>query len=213
MVGHSNYRQTLIFVRPAEWNSEIITNIVTFIKVLTIIYLSAMTDVLLYISMITGGILLLSLLLSLFSGLDLDMDVDVDDGGGMGYFKGGLTFISFASYVVRSVLISSDNWILAIILGVVVGGVAVGLLSWFLRWLLRNQEVVNYKLSDAVYKQGKVYLKIPTEGTGIVHVNIGGVNREMKAATDDKEAIPTGATILVDRVEGDVVYVTTQTIL
>jgi len=171
-----------------------------------------MTTILLYISMISGAILMLSLILSLFAGLDLDMDVDIDDGGGMGYFKGGLTFISFASYVVRSVLLSTDNWLLAIALGIVVGGVAVALLSWFLRWLLRNQEEVNYKLSDAVYKQGKVYLKIPSDGTGIIRVNIGGVDREMKAATDDKEAIPTGATVQVDRVEGDIVYVTTQNI-
>jgi len=169
-----------------------------------------MTTILLYIAMISGGLLLLSLILSLFAGLDLDMDVDIDDGGGIGLFKGGLTFISFASYVIRAILISSDNLVLAVIMGVIVGGIAVGLLSFFLKWLLRNQEVVNYKLSDAVYKKGVVYLKVPTNGTGIIRVNIAGVDREMKAATDDQKSIPTGAEIQVDRVEGDVVYVTTN---
>lgn len=167
-----------------------------------------MLDILLYVSMACGGILFLSLLLSLFAGLDLDLDVDVDDGGGLGLFKGGLTFISFSSFVVRAVLISSDNPVLAMTAGLLVGAVAVFLLSAFFKWLLRNQEEVNYKLSDAVYKRGVVYLKIARNSTGIVRVNIGGVEREMKAATNDKKDIPTGQEIMVEKVENDIVYVT-----
>jgi|GEM_PF-6742891 len=47
-----------------------------------------MLDILLYILLISGGILTLPLLLSLFAGLDLDMDFDVSDGGGVGIIKG-----------------------------------------------------------------------------------------------------------------------------
>ena len=169
-----------------------------------------MLDILLYVSLICGGILILSMLLSLFAGLDLDMDMDVDDAGGVGLFKGGLTFISFGSYVVRAVLISSNNPAIAIATGIVVGGVAVFLLSAFFKWLLRNQEEVNYQLSDALYKKGVVYLKIGKSTTGIVRVNIGGVDREMKAATNGGKDIPTGAEIMVEKVEGNIVYVTTD---
>lgn len=167
-----------------------------------------MLTTLLYISLITGGILALTLILSLVAGLDLDIDVDIDDGGGIGYVKGGLAFLSIGSYMVRSVLMTSDNPLLAFALGTLAGLITVVILSMFLKWLISQQEEVNYKSEDAVFQTAKVYLKIPKDGQGIIRVPINGVERELKATTNDDNDIETGTSVLVEAVEEEVALVT-----
>lgn len=166
-----------------------------------------MLTFLLYISLITGGILFLSLILSLVAGLDLDFDVDLDGDGGVGYFKGGLAFISIGTYVVRTVLISSDNIYLAVGAGLLAGVITILILSAFLRWLISQQEEVNYSNEDALFQTGIVYLKIPKEGQGIIRVNIKGVEREFKATTKSGKDIPTGESIIVESVVDNVAQV------
>lgn len=150
------------------------------------------------------------MILSLFAGLDLDLDVDVDDGGGLGLLKGTLTFISFGSYVIRAVLISTESLVIAVGSGIVVGGIAVILLSLFVKWLLSNQSETNYSLDDALYAIATVYLRIGPSSTGIIRVNIKGVDRELKAASSASIEIPTGSKVLVERIEGEIAYVTTD---
>ena len=62
-------------------------------------------------------------------------------------------------------------------------------------------------MNDAVYQEGKVYLRIPKDGEGIVHVKIKGANRELKAKTRNRKEIKTGASILVTEVENEFVIV------
>jgi len=171
-----------------------------------------MLTTLLYISLISGGILVLMLMLSMLAGLDFDIDFgDVDvDAGGMGILKGGLTFLSIGSYVVRAVMLTDSNPILAFTIGAIVGAIAVFLLSMMLKWLLSQQSNVNWKITDALYQKGKVYLKIPKGGEGIVQVNLNGVMREMKARAIDKKDVPTGSEIQVEKVEDGYVIVTTK---
>ena len=73
--------------------------------------------------------------------------------------------------------------------------------------LLRNQHNVNYSIEEALFQSGDVYLKIPEEGTGIVHIEIKGTNREFKAKSKDKLVIETGDQVIVVAVEGDVLVV------
>lgn len=171
-----------------------------------------MLTILLYTSLISGGILIILLSLSFISGLDLDFDFgDTDlDAGGMGLVKGMLVFFSIGSYVVRSILMTDSNPILAFMVGATAGALAVFMLSMMLKWLLKQQANVNWALDDTLYKKGKVYLKIPKNGTGIIHVNVNGVNRELKAKSFDKKDIPTGAHIQVENIEGEIAVVTTK---
>ncbi|MEM9549154.1 MAG: hypothetical protein AAGA77_24415 [Bacteroidota bacterium] len=171
-----------------------------------------MLTVLLYISLISGGILVLLLSLSFISGLDLDIDFgDTDiDAGGMGIVKGILTFFSIGAYVVRSVLMTDSNPVVAFTVGAVAGAIAVFLLSMMIRWLLKQQSNVNWKLEDSLYQKAKVYLKIPKAGSGIIQVNVNGVNREIKAKSSDKKDIPTGALVMVEKIEGNFAIVTTN---
>jgi membrane protein implicated in regulation of membrane protease activity len=166
-----------------------------------------------YISLITGGLLILLMVLSLLGGLDLDFDLgdaDVetgDGGGGLGVLKGGLTFISVTSWVIKLVLATEQNPWIAIAIGAISGAVALWLLSYLFKLLLNNEENVNWEMNDAVYQEGKVYLRIPLEGEGIVHVKVKGRIRELKAKTRNEKEIKTGASILVTDVENEYVIV------
>jgi membrane protein implicated in regulation of membrane protease activity len=153
----------------------------------------------LYSGIATGGLMIILLLLSLLGGLDIDFggDSDIDTGGGLGILKSVLAFFAVASLSVYVMLLSSVNLWLTFTLAVVAGVLAVIFLSWFLKMLLGLQSNVNWDFHEAEGKNGKVYLKIPTEGTGIIQVDINGVTRDMKAKSKDGIEIPTGAEILI----------------
>lgn len=171
-----------------------------------------MITILTYISLIAGGILIVLLLLSLLGGADVDIelggDIDVDtDAGGLGVLKAGLTFISVGAWVVKLVLAIEENPIFAFGAGLAAGLIAVFILNLLLKMLLKQQSNVNWKSTDALYKEGKVYLKIPASGQGIIQVNINGTPRELKATTKEDNDIPTGAQITVIDVDNDVALV------
>ena len=171
-----------------------------------------MITVLTWISIISGGLLILLLLLSLFSGLDFDFDVESpemdSDAGGLGIFKGMLTFVSVSSWVIKVLLVTDKHPIIAISIGILLGLLALALLSYLIRILLRNDKNVNWDIEDALFAFGTVYLKIPGEdGIGLVNVDVKGATREMKAKSHDGQEIPTGDAIQVIRVDGDIVIV------
>lgn len=160
-----------------------------------------MIAVLTTIALVSGGLLVLILLAGIVGGLDLDADVDFDGepgAGGAGYLKGGLTFLSIGSYVMKLTLAASANPLLSLVSGVAAGVVAVYLLGLLLRWLLSQEENVNWSAEDAVSRSGDVYLRIPGGGEGIVRVPLSGGVREFKARSGSDLEIPTGTRITVD---------------
>jgi len=164
-----------------------------------------MITVLTWISIICGGVLVILLLLSIIGGLDLDLDVggdvDVDGGSDVGIIKGILTFISIGSWVVKIVLEFDKNPLYAFTIGIIAGLIAVFILNLMFRFLLNQQENVNWKEEDALFKEAKVYLKIPENGFGLVKVHINGVYRELKAISLDKKEIPTGKMVTIQEIE------------
>jgi len=161
-----------------------------------------MITIISYISLVTGGLLILLMLLSLLGGLDLDFDIgdtDVDaDTGGLGVIKSGLTFISVCCWVVRVFLLLDTNPIIATGAGILSGMIAVFLLTLLFRALLKNEVNVNWSPEDAMYKMAKVYLKIPVDKSGIIQININGATRELKAKTTDELDIATGEQVYVE---------------
>ena len=160
-----------------------------------------MIIVLTYIALISGGLLVLLLLAGIIGGIDLDADADMggDPGvGGIGIFKGGLTFLSIGSYAMKLTLVASSNPFLSLVSGLAAGVVAVYLMSLVLRFLLSQEENVNWSPEDAVSRSGDVYLRIPREGEGIVRVTLTGGTREFKARSGTDESIPTGTRITVE---------------
>lgn len=169
-----------------------------------------MISIFTWISIVTGGILILFMLLSLLGGLDLDFDLsDTEaDAGDFGVVKGTLTFISVTSWVIKILLATQKHPALAITVGIIAGAMALFVLSYFFKLLLKNEENVNWKMTDAQFKEGKVYLRIPAEiGSGIVQVNINGATRELKAKTNSLNEIPTGESIIVTDIENEFVIV------
>lgn len=172
-----------------------------------------MVDILTYISLITGGFLVLLLLLSILGGLDLELDVgsgdvDADTGGGLGIIKGFLTFVSVSSWMIKVLLAAKKNAGIAVAIGIFCGILAFVALNYLLRILIKNDTNVNWEMDDALFKNGKVYLRVPgEEGSGLVHVDINGVNRELKAKSFDNSTIATGEAITVMDIKGEFVIV------
>ncbi len=168
----------------------------------------ATIEILTYLSITTGGILIVLMFLSILGGLDLDFDFDAGDGdidssGGLGVVKAGLTFISVSSWIVKVILASKANPIVAIVAGFIGGYIAVLILKKIFQLLMTQTENVNWEPLDALHQSGKVYLKIPQKGSGIIQVLVNGVTRELKAKSMDQTEIATGESIFVqDYYEG-----------
>lgn len=159
-----------------------------------------MIELLTTISLISGGVLFLLLLLSLISGLDLDFDLDFDsdvDAGGLGLVKSVLTFVSAGAWVVKLMLTTYENPTLAFVTGAAAGAVGVYILSQMLKFMLKQEVNVNFKTEDALFQKGKVYLKIPFDGEGLINVKVKGADREFKARTESGLELPTGTPIEV----------------
>ena len=162
-----------------------------------------MITVLTWVSIIAGGILVLLLLLSLLGGLDIDVDIETGGGdvdtsaGGIGLMKGSLTFISVSSWVMKVLMVGQQGKTLSIVIGVLAGISAFMLLNYLLKFLMKNEENVNWKMSDALFQKGTTYLKIPSEGEGIVQIQIRGTSRELKAKSKDGIEIKTGEPVIV----------------
>ncbi len=171
-----------------------------------------MIEILTWTSIFAGGILVLLLLLSLLGGLDMDIDIgdtEVDaDSGGLGLIKGFLTFVSVGSWVIKVLLATNKSPVIAISIGIISGLFALWILNYLLRLLMKNESNVNWKMEDALFQKGEVYLRVPAEeGNGIVHVRVNGVNRELKALSYDSKEIKTGSPITVMDIDGEFVKV------
>lgn len=167
-----------------------------------------MIEILSYISFIAGGLLILLLILSIIGGLDLDIEFDANiDTGDLGYVKSTLTFLSIGSWVVKLLVITQVDPVLAFTIGIAAGAIAVYILMLFLRFLLSQQSEVNWAPQDALFENGTVYLRIPADGQGIIRVNLKGGNRELKARSQGGIEIPTGTKITVEGIEDTIAIV------
>lgn len=170
-----------------------------------------------WIGTAAGGLLVILLLMSIFSSLDIGGDVDVDsdhpdgtatDHAPLGIVKTLLTFVSVSAFTVRAILLNTSwSWVLAALAALVSGLVAVLLLSWFFRWLLRNQESGNWHMWETEGKIATVYVPIPAKGKGRIRVKVDDNNREVTAMSRDGEAFATHDKVLVAEAKEDHVLV------
>ena len=70
-------------------------------------------------------------------------------------------------------------------------------MSQLLKFMLRQEANVNFTMQDALFQDGKVYLRIPEGGEGLVNVRVKGRNREFKAQANGGAELPTGTPIQV----------------
>jgi len=174
-------------------------------------------NILFWIGTLAGGLMVLLLLLSIFSGMEIGGDVDaVDDGdagdGSFGIIKTLLTFVSVGAFTARAIFLNTSwSWALVILTSLIVGGLAVVVLSWFFRWLLKNQEEGNWHLWQAEGKVGSVYVPIPAQGKGRIIVKIDEANREIMAKSQNGQAMGTHDKVLIMEAKEDHVIVIPHT--
>jgi len=162
-------------------------------------------DILFWISVFAGGLLVVLMLLSLLGGADLDIDLDTetDADAGFGIVKSSLTLLSVGSWTAKIIIASGVNLLWAIIGGALAGLLVTLIFIWLFKFFMNQQKEVNWHINSALGQVGKVYLRIPAEGTGIVHVDLGGTNRDIKAISIDNVLIPTGADVKIIEVYDD----------
>jgi len=145
-----------------------------------------------------GGLLVISLLLTLIGGdadsdFDVDADVDGDVSGGGLSFRTVVAFLTF--FGLTGMLGLSLGWSPIVSLGVAVlaGGLAFWLVGLAMYQLYRLRSSGNVDIGNAVGVEARVYLKVPAErtGTGSVTVPIQGRTMQYKAVTKGA-AIKTG---------------------
>jgi len=173
-------------------------------------------NILFWIGTLAGGLLVLLLLLSIFSSLDIGGDVDVDahdadgsvDHAPLGILKTLLTFVSVGAFTARAIFLNTSwSWTLVIFTALIAGMVAVVLLSWFFRWLLKNQEQGNWHMWQTEGKMGTVYVPIPAKGKGRIKVKIDQTNREVAAKSRDGQAMGTHDRVFIVEAREDFVIV------
>ena len=71
------------------------------------------------------------------------------------------------------------------------------------RMMLKLQSSGNMNIESALGKQGRVYLTIPVNGTGVVSINIQGSLRNLDALSADGNVIPTDSLVVVTKITDD----------
>lgn len=89
------------------------------------------------------------------------------------------------------------------------GGLMMLLLALLFKWVMKLRNDGNIDNRNAIGVAGRVQLVIPPKrsGEGKVHLMVQGAYVEREAVTDDGEAIPTGAEVIVVGVSGQTTLV------
>jgi hypothetical protein len=69
--------------------------------------------------------------------------------------------------------------------------------------VLKLQSSGNMNVETALGKQGKVYLTIPANGSGVITLIIQGAQRNVDAVSEDGTVIPTDSLVVVTKVTAD----------
>ena len=167
-------------------------------------------------------VLIVQTILLLFGIGDGGADID---GGGMGAdapdvsdFDGAHTDVpdgsdSLSIFTLRGIIafLAVGGWVgvlmgytgvgtaLSILIAFVAGLLALLAMALLLKAMLKLQDNGNVQILNAVGKTGRVYLIIPPKGQGAGKINVTAQERyqELRAITNDTQAIPTDAYVKV----------------
>jgi len=146
-----------------------------------------------------------------FIGADVDFDADADFDMPDGTFEGDpsmnlYTFRNLVNFLLgmswTAILLKDQitSKVLLMVIAFVAGAILVAAVMLLFRWLSKMQQSGNIDvMKDAEGCNGKVYLTIPAERSGIgkVQITINGAVREYDAVTDSEQALKTGKAIKV----------------
>lgn len=103
---------------------------------------------------------------------------------------------------------SISNSFLLIVIAALFGFLFVLVFFLIIRQLLRLSEDNTFNIGKLIGKTGSVYIPIPgnMEGTGQIQISSRGANHELPAMTEG-DLIATGAAVIVDRMENNILIV------
>ena len=158
--------------------------------------------------------------------IDTELDADIDTDGGDGIFGSGeveadadptgldsLRFFTVRGIIAFFVVFGWTGFMLdgmnvslyvTIPVAILSGLAMMYLLALLMKWVMKLRNNGNTDNRNALGTSGKVYLTVPPNrsGEGKVNVLLQGSYVEREAVTDEDEAIPTGAEIVVIGVSG-----------
>lgn len=151
------------------------------------------------------------------SGADFDMDghdnidahhADSDAGFHVLSLHGISSFLMMFGLVGLSMYRQNHLGIIFSLVGAILSGcVSVWIIGKMFMLAGKMKSSGTIAIDSTVGAQGKVYMKIPDNGTGRVLVNVRNSLREYDAASNDSKAIDTGTPIRVVWVDGNVLVV------
>lgn len=167
-----------------------------------------------------GGLVLLIRIIMQFVGIGHDVDTDFDThGGDAGHISADTSFQllsvhGLTSFVMMFGLVgfalyreSALGTILSILGATAAGAITFFIIGKLFITLVKMQSSGTIDPISSVGSEGTVYLTIPAEGTGKVHVTFKNRFREYQAVSHEKEELITGERIKVVWVKGNVLVV------
>ena len=194
--------------------------------------LSLVSQIFALIAIPTTGVLLIQTILMLIGiGMDSDVDFDGDIDAGEGIFGNGeldadidpTGLDSLRVFTVRGIIAffvvfgwmgfmlenADIHLLINLPLSAIAGFLMMYILAILMRCIMKLRNDGNIDNKNALGTSGKVYLAIPPSrtGEGKINVLLQGAYVERDAVTDENEAIPTGAEIVVTGISGQTTLV------
>jgi membrane protein implicated in regulation of membrane protease activity len=161
------------------------------------------------------------------SGMDVDIDVDHDfsgmDHGGMdsdhtagGHDAGIMSYLSLQSIsgffllfglVGLATLQMGTSSLVSIIFAFGAGAFTAWTVTKILSSMRKLQSSGNQNIKNAIGLEGKVYLTIPENETGVVSLGLQGTLRNLDAISEDGTRLPTGTLVVVSKISAENVLV------
>ena len=159
--------------------------------------------------------------------MDIDIDansapnIDLDPGYGLDAdftifsFRSLIAFFTFFGWTGVLSLRDGLSVPVATTLAVLAGAAAMFIVAYMMFKFSQLDSTGTYNILHAIENKGKVYLTIPEKlaGTGLIHIKLDGVLRELPATTNGK-ALPTGSAIkVIDVLENNILLVEPMALL
>lgn len=137
---------------------------------------------------------LLGVALDTDSEVHADSDAAVDPGFTWLSLRSVVAFFTFFGWSGVVLLSRGTPLWWTVVVSFFCGMLAMAVVVYLLYVFARQTQEGNYRLSDALYQTGEVYLPVPParSGTGKIHIRIGQALRELNVRTDGP-ALPTGS--------------------
>ena len=171
---------------------------------------------------IVGGFFVIMKFVMMFIGLDHDAgasfdvdghDIDLNHADSDAGFH-VLSLHGISSFLMMFGLVGLAMYrqnhlgvIFSLIGAVVAGSVSVWIIGKMFMFAGKMKSSGTITIDSTVGAQGKVYMKIPDNGTGRVLINVKNSLREYDATSNDNKAINTGTPVRVVWVDGNVLVV------